>query len=164
MNTETTTTTTMHCELCATPMTAQGETGSTVSYYFCAGCGRWVASNYGDEMVRGKTASFDRQDKPRASTSTKDLDQIKARLSRWIAEIDENDPYRTLGLHPSASEEVVRARFHELAMRHHPDRGGDAAQMRRVIAAFERIKHGKPANAHQTVVERRPVARRRGVR
>jgi uncharacterized Zn finger protein (UPF0148 family) len=157
--------TTLLCELCQTPMTAQEETGGAVRYYFCAGCGRWVASNYGDEMMRrAKSVSVDRRERPRSQDANEDLDRLKAHLARWLEQIEENDPYRTLGLPPSASEEAVRARFHELAMRHHPDHGGDAAQMRRVIAAYDRIKNGKPpANAHQVVVERRPVAVRRRV-
>ncbi len=145
-------TTTLLCELCETPMTAQGPSGSTVRYYFCAGCGRWVASTYGDDLVRARTARVDKPEQRRATT-TDDFDRIKERLTRWIAELDESDPFQTLGLPPSAPEETVRARFHELALRHHPDRGGDAAQMRRVIAAYDRIRNGKRASAHEVVVD-----------
>ena len=154
-------TSTLLCELCQTPMTAQGPSASTVRYYHCAGCGRWVASNYGDEMVRAGTARID--DTPEATRSQKprDFDKIKERLARWIADIDECDPYQTLGVHPSASEETVRARFHELALRPHPDRGGDPAQMRRLLAAFDRIRAGKPSSANDTLVGARSARRYR---
>jgi hypothetical protein len=49
-------------------------------------------------------------------------------------------PWReTLGLQPTASvnAEMVRARVRELAMLHHPDRGGDAALMAEINAAAD---------------------------
>eukprot|EP01062_Namystynia_karyoxenos_P052615 TRINITY_DN42205_c0_g1_i1.p3 TRINITY_DN42205_c0_g1~~TRINITY_DN42205_c0_g1_i1.p3 ORF type:complete len:176 (+),score=49.39 TRINITY_DN42205_c0_g1_i1:61-528(+) len=49
-------------------------------------------------------------------------------------------PYAMLGLDPGADEAAVRARYHELARRHHPDRpGGDAARMRALNEAVQRI-------------------------
>ena len=32
----------------------------------------------------------------------------------------------------------VRARFHQLALEHHPDRGGSEEQMRKINSAYER--------------------------
>ena len=49
------------------------------------------------------------------------------------------DPYATLHLLPTAPVEVVRAAFRALAGLHHPDRGGDGEQMRRVNAAYEAL-------------------------
>jgi hypothetical protein len=46
------------------------------------------------------------------------------------------DPFRILGLGHDASETEVRARFRELALREHPDVGGDPAVMARLIAAY----------------------------
>lgn len=46
-------------------------------------------------------------------------------------------PFLALGLTASASREEVKARHRELALRHHPDRGGDAGEFRRVQAAYE---------------------------
>ena len=47
--------------------------------------------------------------------------------------------FATLGLGPTATLAEVKARFRELAMVHHPDKGGDAAEFRRLRDAYERI-------------------------
>lgn len=47
------------------------------------------------------------------------------------------DPFATLGLSEAASADDVRAARKELAKRHHPDRGGDAASMRTVNEAAD---------------------------
>jgi len=41
----------------------------------------------------------------------------------------------TLGLEQSASDRAIRRRYRELAMRHHPDRGGDAESFVAIQAA-----------------------------
>jgi len=58
-----------------------------------------------------------------------------------------------LGVPPSASEETVRARFKELALQHHPDRGGDPETMRRLILAYDQIRSGKRVAAPPTLVQ-----------
>jgi curved DNA-binding protein CbpA len=42
-----------------------------------------------------------------------------------------------LGLHRGATVEEIKARFRELALQHHPDRGGDAAAFQRVKDAYD---------------------------
>lgn len=58
------------------------------------------------------------------------------------------DPFAALGLTDAASADDVRAARKELAKRHHPDRGGDAASMRAVNeaadAALARIAERPP--------------------
>ncbi len=44
---------------------------------------------------------------------------------------------KALGLNARASDDNIRQRFRELAMQHHPDRGGDAETFRRIRAAME---------------------------
>lgn len=126
------------CQLCEAPMSLQARAGSPVRYHHCAKCGRWVASNYGEEMLRTGTARIARE-RPRSSGSV-DFAEIKARMTRWMQQLDESDPYWVLGVSPRASDEEVRARFHELALENHPDRGGDPAQMRRVLNAWEQVR------------------------
>jgi hypothetical protein len=134
-------TTTLCCELCGTRMSCESPAGSPVRYFHCAYCGRWVASNYGDELVRAGTARIER---PGASApGSPELDRVKQRLERWMRCLDESDPYRVLGIPPSANDETVKARFRELALENHPDRGGDPAEMRRVLGAYDRIRRGK---------------------
>ncbi len=136
------TSTTLRCELCQTDMTLQSCDGSPVRYFHCAGCGRWVASNYRDELMRAGTA-YERAPSRAPAGDSPDFERIKSRMERWVSQLDERDPYRVLGVAPSAPEEAVRERFHALALENHPDRGGDPAKMRRVLSAWDSIRHGK---------------------
>ena len=42
-----------------------------------------------------------------------------------------------LGLPPNATRQQIKRRYRVLAKKHHPDRGGDQQEMRRIIAAYE---------------------------
>ena len=54
------------------------------------------------------------------------------------------DFYRALGVPEEASQAEIKARFHELAKRHHPDAaGGNEAAFKRVAAAYETL--GEPS-------------------
>ena len=141
-------TTNLCCELCDSPMSCQTPPGKgkAVHYYHCARCGRWVASTYGEELMRAHTA---RVQPERLAQAPYDLGSLKERLGRWLANLDESDPYFVLGVPPSATEETVKSRFKELALVHHPDHGGDPAQMRRFLRAYDQIRSGKrPQQAH----------------
>ncbi len=51
------------------------------------------------------------------------------------------DPYATLGVAPTASQDVVRRAYRERVLEVHPDRpGGDADAFRRVHAAYEGLR------------------------
>ncbi|HYX91633.1 MAG TPA: J domain-containing protein, partial [Myxococcaceae bacterium] len=65
--------------------------------------------------------------------------EVKARLDRWLSAIEDQDPYRVLGLSPLATVAEVKERYRELAFRTHPDRGGNAERMRELNLAYERI-------------------------
>ena len=60
----------------------------------------------------------------------------------WYDDVDGDDPapYAVLGLEPGASFDEVKAAWRQLVMRCHPDKGGDAAEFRRVQAAYEAIE------------------------
>jgi hypothetical protein len=153
-------TTKLHCELCHTEMSCERPAGGAMRYFHCAGCGRWVASNYGEELLRAHTA---RDESSPPEPAPQDLGRIKEHLARWLDRLDESDPYYVLGVPPSTSEERVRERFHELALESHPDRGGDPAQMRKLIAAYDRVRSGKRLSSPPAPVSvgtsARPAAR-----
>lgn len=44
--------------------------------------------------------------------------------------------FRVLGLKPSASRTEIREAYQRLARLHHPDRGGDPAEMARINRAY----------------------------
>lgn len=51
-------------------------------------------------------------------------------------------PWQVLGLDSHASPEQVQEAYRRLAMEHHPDRGGDPAQMARINAARDDLLRG----------------------
>ena len=60
------------------------------------------------------------------------------------------DPYKTLGVSPDASDEEVKKAYREMTKKYHPDRNPDnpaaAAKMNEINAAYDAIKNG---TAHQ---------------
>jgi DnaJ-domain-containing protein 1 len=52
---------------------------------------------------------------------------------------NETNAHAVLHLLPSAPPEVVRASYKALAMKHHPDHGGDTEAMQRINAAYRRL-------------------------
>ena len=49
-----------------------------------------------------------------------------------------------LGLPPNATRQQIKQRYRVLAKKHHPDRGGDQQEMRRIIAAYELLMKDQP--------------------
>lgn len=49
-----------------------------------------------------------------------------------------------LGLPPNATRQQIKQRYRKLAKKHHPDRGGDQREMRRIIAAYELLMKDQP--------------------
>lgn len=51
------------------------------------------------------------------------------------------DYYKTLGLDKGASIEEIKKAYRSLAMKHHPDRGGDEAKFKEIAAAYEALSN-----------------------
>ena len=49
------------------------------------------------------------------------------------------DYYNILGVQPNASEDEIRSAYKKLAMKHHPDRGGDQAQFQNIQEAYSTL-------------------------
>ena len=49
------------------------------------------------------------------------------------------DPYQALGLGADATVEEVQRAYKQLALKHHPDRGGDKDEFQRVSAAHDAL-------------------------
>lgn len=50
-----------------------------------------------------------------------------------------NDPYETLGSHPSAAPQVLRAAYMGMAHANHPDKGGSAEKMAVLTEAWAAV-------------------------
>jgi DnaJ-like protein len=125
----------VECTHCGVRMT--GHSGPRVKYFRCGSCHRWVSSVYTD-VFRSDAKMRTHPVKEKTEGDAQFL-AVKDRLEAWLAAIDDQDPYRVLGVSPSDSPEAVRARFRELALERHPDRGGSEAKMRELNLAYEKI-------------------------
>ena len=138
----------VECTHCGLRMTPHMGSGRRVRYFRCGSCHRWVSSSYADifradAKVRTHPVVEDDGSKERSFAD------VKARLERWLVALEDQDPYRVLGLSPLASPKEVRERYRELAFRVHPDRGGSPERMRELNLAYERIlRHQEQRSAN----------------
>lgn len=141
----------VECTFCKVTMRAYRGSGGQVRYHRCEKCRRWVSSTY--QEILGADAGF--RARPQAPNADKEqvFTQAKDRLERWLAALDDQDPYRTLGVSPMVSDEQLKSKYRELAMQKHPDRGGSADEMRTINEAYERIvRHREQRRAERKVV------------
>ena len=52
-------------------------------------------------------------------------------------------PHQILGISPNADLSEIQGAYRRLAMKHHPDRGGDAAMFVRVTEAYQALRDGR---------------------
>ncbi|MFP2913162.1 J domain-containing protein [Pyxidicoccus sp. 3LFB2] len=144
----------VECTHCGIRMTQQA--GNRVRYFRCSGCHRWVSSTY-SEVFR---ADAKVRTHPVKDTGARDEQflEVKDRLDRWLNALEDQDPYRLLGVSPHDSAETVRARYHEMAMERHPDRGGSAEKMRELNAAYEKILRHRQRKRQEALTSGSPVA------
>ena len=50
------------------------------------------------------------------------------------------DPYTVLGVEQSASDQDIKSAFRKLAVKYHPDRGGDENKFKEINEAYDKIK------------------------
>ena len=126
----------VECTHCLVTMTESPGSQGRIRYFCCPRCGRWATTSYA-EVLRTHAGARERHAAPPPTSS---FEQIKARMDRWIAQLDANDPHQALGVSPRASADEVRSRYRQLALQHHPDRGGDPKRMQRVNEAYQRLR------------------------
>jgi DnaJ-domain-containing protein 1 len=59
--------------------------------------------------------------------------------------VERQQALAVLGLPPDATRQQIKRRYRELAKKYHPDRGGDQAEMRRIIAAYQLLMKNSPS-------------------
>ena len=147
----------VECTRCGIRMTAHLGNGQCVRYFQCAGCHRWVSSVYAEVFRANAQIRTRRASGPVPPDAS--FDQVKARLERWLTAIEDQDPYRVLGVSPLASSGEIKDRYRELAFRTHPDRGGNPERMRELNLAYERIldHQARRRDAALTAPQRAPA-------
>lgn len=108
---------------------------------------RWyVFESYAEQAVRLARQhwpsidlkDYNREAGPRRQERQQSQGSSNQQPPRW-ASASRSD-CATLYLTEDAPAEVIRAAYKALAVKHHPDRGGDVAIMQAVNAAFDRLK------------------------
>ena len=51
------------------------------------------------------------------------------------------DHFSTLGVEPSANDEEIKKAYKKLAMKHHPDRGGDQSKFQEIQEAYDTLSN-----------------------
>lgn len=75
-------------------------------------------------------------------------------LSLVILGDEESTDYDTLGIKFNASEEEIKQAYRKMAVKYHPDKGGDPKKFQKIHDAYERIMNGKaPKTAKQKLAE-----------
>jgi hypothetical protein len=150
----------VECTHCGIKMTSQLGSGR-IRYFRCGCCHRWASSTY--SSVFRADSKMRRSPNNEESAGLDGFEQAKGRLERWLAALDDQDPYRVLGLSPRSLPEEVRDRYRELALVNHPDRGGCVEKMREINLAYERIfDHRKRRDREALLSEPHHSARLRG--
>jgi hypothetical protein len=66
----------------------------------------------------------------------------------------EKDYYSILGVGETASQDEIERRYKRLAMRHHPDRGGDAEEMKTINEAYRVLGNAATRHAYDSQQQR----------
>lgn len=125
----------VECTHCHVKMSTHLGSGTTVRYFNCPSCHRWVSSSY-TEVFRADAKVRTRRPDPAGKTP---FDEVKGRLDRWLAAVEDQDPYRVLGVSPMDAPERIREAYREKAIANHPDRGGSPQRMAQINEAYEKI-------------------------
>ena len=56
------------------------------------------------------------------------------------------DPYEILGVERTASPEDIKKAYRKLAVKHHPDKGGDQEKFKEISAAYEILSDAEKKN------------------
>lgn len=147
----------VECTPCGVPMTMHLGSGGQIRYFQCPACRRWLSSAYAD--VLRADAKFKTRPATEAEPEAPKFDEVKDRLERWLASIEQEDPCRVLGVSPQDPTDWIRSRYRELALESHPDRGGSEEKMREINLAYEKLSaHRKRQKAEALSASAPPSA------
>ena len=58
------------------------------------------------------------------------------------------DPYKELGISRHSTEKEIKSAYRKLAIKHHPDKGGDPEKFKQVAAAYETLTNKDKKNIY----------------
>ncbi len=96
---------------------------------------------YNENLARMKAAAanLDRkaaEEAARKARQAKEQEETRRRMEDYFRML-QPDYLEVLELKPPATTEMVKKRYRELAMKHHPDCGGDPAKFIKIKAAYD---------------------------
>ncbi len=131
---------TVECTYCGVEMSEYAAAASRVRYFRCHSCRRCFSSVYA-EIFRADAKV--RRVGGKQACGADDFAAVKQRLEHWLSQLDNQDPYRVLGLSRQDSLESIKSRYRELALKRHPDRGGSLESMKELNLAYGRLARRK---------------------
>lgn len=135
----------VECTHCGVQMSSHVGSGRQIRYFHCPSCSRWTSSVY-SEVLRADSKM--RARRAAAPEPTRAMGSVKVRLESWLQSLAGSDPYRTLGVTAGITDVALREQYLALARTHHPDKGGQVDEMRRINDAYERVlSHRKQRRA-----------------
>jgi len=94
------------------------------------------------ESVHGRFSRWMSMGRPRGKKAEVAAKIAATWLLRLAYEFSLDEAYKFMGLGPSATTDDVKAAYRHLALKFHPDRGGDPEEMKKLNAAREVIESG----------------------
>ena len=59
------------------------------------------------------------------------------------------DPYKELGISQHSTEKEIKNAYRKLAIKHHPDKGGDPEKFKQIAAAYETLTNKDKKNIYE---------------
>ena len=117
---------------------------------------RYLAVNFANKILDDLDCYADENENEFGEWSVDDSEaNVKARigLNLVILGNKESSDYDTLGIKPTASHDEVKRAYRKMAVKYHPDKGGDPKKFQKIHDAYERILDGTSKTSKQTISE-----------
>lgn len=118
---------------------------------------RYLAVNFANKTLDKLDCEADENENEFGEWIVNDSNRnLKAHLELKVVILnDDTDDadYRTLGVKLGATEEEIKQAYRKMAIKYHPDKGGDAEKFQKIHDAYENIKKNGMKGKKQTVIE-----------
>ena len=117
---------------------------------------RHLAVNFANKILDDLDCSADKNENEFGEWTVNDPGtSTKAHLMLHLVILGkkETSDYDTLGVKPNASTEEVKQAYRQMAIKYHPDKGGDPKKFQKIHDAYERILNGTSKASRQEIIE-----------